>query len=65
MTKWFIGFGARVDTDSVIAVAKTLCSKGAILETINRTDEALAVYDSVVRRYGASNETALLQIVSQ
>ena len=31
---------------------------------MNRSEEALAIYDDVIRRYGASNEPALQEMVA-
>ncbi len=39
--------------------ARALVNKGARLGALGRDDEAIAVYDSIVRRYGAASEPAM------
>jgi tetratricopeptide (TPR) repeat protein len=46
-------------------VAKTLVNKGFTLGALNRSEEAAAVYDEVVRRFGDATEPALREQVAK
>src|SRR6185369_15952583 len=49
---------------SKIQVAKALLYKGITLATINRSEEAIAIYDEVARRYGDATEFPLRMLVA-
>ncbi|MBI5892606.1 MAG: SIR2 family protein, partial [Deltaproteobacteria bacterium] len=46
-------------------VAKALVNKGVTLGSLNRSEEAIAVYDDVVKRFGNAKEPALLERVAK
>lgn len=45
--------------------ARTLYSKGVTLGLMDRSEEAIAVYDEVVKRYGDAPEAALREVVAK
>jgi len=57
-------FGCREEPPLQEAVAKALFNKGAILGSLDRSEEALAVYDSVVERFGCREEPPLQEPVA-
>ena len=46
-------------------VAKALVNKGITLGQLQRSEEAIAVYNEVVKRYGEASEAALREQVAQ
>ena len=46
-------------------VASALVSKGFTLGTLNRSEDAIAVYDEVVKRFGEATEPALCELVGR
>ena len=46
-------------------VATALVNKGITLGTLNRSEEAIAVYDDVVKRFGEATEPALRELVAK
>ncbi len=46
-------------------IAKVLFNKGFTLEGLNRNEDAIVVFDEVVRRYGDSTETAIQEPVAK
>ena len=49
---------------SAVRTARALIEKGGALRKLERSEEALAAYDEVVRRYGASKAPALREVVA-
>ena len=52
-------------SENPMDIARSLLNKGVILGQLNRSDEAVAVYDEVVHRYGDASEPALQEPVAQ
>ena len=40
-------------------------NKGAVLVRLNRSDEALKVYDEVARRFGNSDSSKIIELVAK
>ncbi|MEO5333757.1 MAG: TIR domain-containing protein [Magnetococcus sp. YQC-5] len=58
----------KTSPDEVLLVAKVteaFFNKGVMLGTLNRSDEAIAVYDTLVARHGDRSETAIVEQVAQ
>jgi hypothetical protein len=55
---------AGKDPGSDVAIAEALSRKGVILGNLNRGEEALGVYDEVVKRFGEASEAALREQVA-
>jgi tetratricopeptide (TPR) repeat protein len=54
-------------TDPLLSelLAAALINKGGILGELGRGDEAIAIYDDIVSRYGTASEPALRELVAK
>jgi tetratricopeptide (TPR) repeat protein len=52
------------DAESRAMVARALVNKGVTLGKLNRSEEEIAVYDEVLRRFGEATEPALCELVA-
>ena len=57
--------GGELDEHAELAVATARIRKALRLEDQNRPEEALAIYDEVVHRFGTSENPALLELVAK
>ena len=57
-------FGANNSSEGV-EQAQALVYKGITLGQLNRSEEALGIYDEVVRRFGASDSSEIIKLVAQ
>ena len=46
-------------------VAKALVNKGAALGQLGRNEEAIAIYDDVITRFGSAPESSLREMVTE
>ena len=56
---------SSLDADGRHWCAKALVNKGVTLGALGRSDEAMAVYDDVVARFGAATEEPLCRLVAR
>jgi hypothetical protein len=59
----FVRFGAASELALREQVAQALVNKGATLGELGRGEDAIAVYDDVIARFGADEDPALKAIV--
>ena len=62
-----VSLGDQLPRDGSVdeRVAKALVNKGVALAELNRSEEAVALYDEVLRRFGESSELALRERVAR
>ncbi|KAF0223305.1 MAG: hypothetical protein FD176_2013 [Rhodospirillaceae bacterium] len=61
----YLGKVAESPDASAVDIALALHNTGVVLGEMGRFDEAVAVYDEVVRRFGAASEPAFRELVAE